>query len=243
MAAYRKYMFDLDFGMPAQAARSAEAEEPDEDDGAEAEPEQPPEPPPPTFSLEELAFARDAAFEEGRQAGVAEAQERIDHLATNALASLSEQMPLVFRRQEEANESHSRTAARVALAVLKKMLPAACETHAFGEVTRVVEEVVGHLLDEPRIIVKVGEPLVEAVRERLEAVCQAHGFEGRVVVQADARLAPGDCKVEWTDGGAERDQARLMQDIEETVERALAPPERRRAPAAAEDDNAEFAGT
>lgn len=239
MAAYRKYMFDLDFGMPAQPARAAEPEEADAE-GAEAEAEQPDEPPPPTFSLEELAFARDAAFEEGRQAGLAEAQEQTEQLTAAALASLAEQMQTVFRRQDEAHEANSRTAARVALAVLKKMLPAACETHAFGEVTRVVEEVVGHLLDEPRIIVKVAEPLVAAVRERLEAVCQTHGFEGRVVVQADPRLEGGDCRVEWTDGGAERDQARLMAEIEETVERALAPPERR---AQAEAGNAEFAGT
>jgi flagellar assembly protein FliH len=125
----------------------------------------------------------------------------------------------------------------VALAVLKKVLPAACELHAFDEVTRVVEEVVGHLLDEPRIIVKTAEPLVEAVRERLEAVCASHGFEGRVVVQADARLSPGDCRVEWADGGAERDQARLMADIEATIERSLAPPERR------VEEHEEFAGT
>lgn len=240
MAAFRKYMFDLDFGQPSRAAQAAAAAAAEAEEEADAEPE-PDEPPPPTFSLEELSFARDAAFEEGRQSGLAEAQEQTERQTAEALASLSEQIQAVFQRQEDANEAHSRTAARVALAVLKKMLPAAAEAHAFGEVTRVVEEVVGHLLDEPRIIVKVAEPLVEAVRERLEAVCQAHGFEGRVVVQADGRLIAGDCKVEWTDGGAERDQVRLMQEIEETLERALAPPEHRAL--AAETQNDEFAGT
>lgn len=233
MASYRKYMFDLDFDHPSPRAPVAEQVEADE-------PEEPPEPeppPPPMFSEEELAFARDAAFEEGRQAGEAEAQQRTERLAANALNALSDQMSGLFRQQEEANDANARTAVRVALAVLQKVLPAACEQYGFAEVTRVVEEVVGHLLDEPRIIVKVAEPLVEPVRERLEAVCQAHGFEGRVVVQPDPRLNPGDCRVEWTDGGAERDQARLMQEIEATIERSLAPPERR-------VENAdEFAGT
>lgn len=235
MASYRKYMFDLDFDQPAPRAQvvEAEPEEPEED---EAEPEPPP---PPTFSEEELALARDAAFEEGRQAGFAEASEQIERLTQAALAALSDQMATVFRQQDEAHEANSRAAVQVALAVLHKMLPAACETHAFAEVTRVVEEVVGHILDEPRIIVKVAEPLVAGVREKLEAATQAHGFEGRVVVQADPRLNVGDCRVEWTDGGAERDQARLWSEIETTVARALAPPERRVEPAAAGD----FAGT
>lgn len=234
--AYRKYMFDLDFDHPAAPAPPVEAAHPDEEEPEEVVVED--LPPPPMFSEEELALARDSAFEEGRQAGLAEALEQSERLTAMALTQLSDQMQTVFRQQEEANDANGRNAARVALAVLKKVLPATCEAHAFDEVTRVVEEVVGHILDEPRIIVKVADPLVEAVRERLEAVCEAHGFEGRVVVQADGRLTPGDCRVEWTDGGAERDQARLMQEVEATVERSLAPPERR-----PQSTDAEFAGT
>lgn len=225
MASYRKYMFDLDFDHPHPRAAVVEAMQP-----AEAEPAQPPEPepePPPMFSEEELALARDAAFAEGRQAGMAEIQRQTERLTANALIALVDQIGTLQRQQDEAQEANSRAAVRVAQAVLKKVLPATCEAHAFEEVTRVVEQVVEHILDEPRIIVKVAEPLVDSVRERLEAVCQSHGFEGRVVVQADARLSVGDCRVEWTDGGAERDQARLMQEIDATVERALAPPERR----------------
>ncbi|HSV29958.1 MAG TPA: FliH/SctL family protein [Candidatus Omnitrophota bacterium] len=218
----RKYMFDLDFDHPNGAPKAVEPA------AAPAVEELPPEPepePPPMFSEEELAIARDSAFEEGRQAGLAEAAEATERMIAQALGTIAGQMDAIFRAQEEANDDNARTAARVGLAVVKKMLPAACAKHAFDEVAQVVEEVIGHILDEPRIIVRVGDGLVEPVRERLEAVAQSHGFEGRVVVQADPRLVAGDCRVEWTDGGAERDQARLMQEIEAAVERALAPAE------------------
>lgn len=219
----RKYMFDLDFDhpQPAKSAQPAESELPDE-------PEPEPEPPPPMFSEEDLLLTREAAFVEGRQAGLDEAAAATERMLAGALVALTQQMDTVFRQQDEANDTNARSAVRVAMSVLRKMLPAACEAHAFEEVTRVVEEVVGHVLDEPRIIVRVAAPLVEGVRERLEAAVQGRGFEGRVVVQADDRLPLGDCRVEWTDGGAERDQARLLADIETTVEHALAPPERRR---------------
>lgn len=220
----RKYMFDLDFDrpQPAQTAHHrAEEEEPEEELEDEAEP------PPPMFSEEDLLLTRESAFNEGREAGLEEAGAATERLLASALATLTQQMDGVSRQQDDANDTNARAAVRVAMAVLKKMLPAACERHAFDEVTRVVEEVVGHVLDEPRIIVRVAAPLVDGVRTQLEAVVQGRGFEGRVVVQADDRLPLGDCRVEWTDGGAERDQARLMADIEAAVERALAPPERR----------------
>lgn len=216
MAKLQKYMFDLDFGHPAPAAAEAAAAEPEP-----AVPEEPEPPPPPTFSEEELAIARDAAFAEGMEAGRAEAMETLEQAIASALTAITGHMDALFRRQEEANDANARNAARVAMAVLHKILPAACEKHAFDEVAKVVEEVVGHILDEPRIIVRLAAALVDPVKERLEAVALAHGFEGRVVVQADPRLAAGDCRVEWTDGGAERDQARLMQEIEAAVARAL----------------------
>lgn len=232
----RRFTFDYDFDAPARLpvmdedvvnAAVAAAEE------ASAEPE----PPPPTFSEEDLLLTRASAFEEGRQSGFTEASETIEQAIAATLQSVSNHMERVSRQQEEANDINSRTAVRVAVAVLRKVLPAACELHAFEEVTRVVEEVIGHILDEPRIIVRVAAELVEPVRGRLEMVAEAQGFEGRVVVQADPRLKAGDCRVEWTDGGAERDQTRLINDIEAAVERALAPPERRMAPAA--EDGAE----
>ncbi|MBI2239734.1 MAG: flagellar assembly protein FliH [Magnetospirillum gryphiswaldense] len=220
--AERKYMFDLDFDRPhPEKPAPAEME-------VEHEPEPEPEPPPPMFSEEELLLTREAAYAEGHEAGMAEASAATERALAVAVSTLTQQMEQVHRQQEEANDANARAAVRVAMSILKKMLPAACEAHAFEEVTRVVEEVVGHVLDEPRIIVRVAAPLVDGVREQLEAVVQGRGFEGRVVVQADDRLDLGDCRVEWTDGGAERDQARLMADIEAAVEHALAPPERRR---------------
>lgn len=223
MAKPHKYMFDLDFDPPVPHA--PKAKEP----AHVEEPAEPALPPSPTFTEDELQVARDAAYEQGRQAGIAEAAASTERSLAEAMVALSNRVAELRAAEQQSAEGNLRTAVRVSMAVLKKMLPAACEAHAFGEVTHVVEECVGHILDEPRIIVRVSPALVEPVRERLEAVAVDQGFEGRVVVQAHQGLPPGDARVEWTDGGAERDQARLMRDIDEAVERSLAPPEYRAA--------------
>ncbi|RAU22763.1 flagellar assembly protein FliH [Paramagnetospirillum kuznetsovii] len=220
--AYKKYMFDLDFGPPSTRAKAAETAMPEQDD--EAEPEAPP---PPTFTEEDLQVVREAAYEEGHGAGIAEATASAEAQLAEAMTRLTGAVEGLRDAQEHSADEAQRVAARVAMAVLKKVLPAACEEHAFEEVVRTVQECFGQVLDEPRIIVRTDAELVDPVRERLETVAVMHGFEGRVVVQADPRLERGDCRVEWADGGAERDQARLIADIEAAVERSLAPPERR----------------
>jgi len=219
--AYRKYMFDLDFTPAHERPKVAEREEAVQDE-PEAE-----APPAPTFTEEDLQVVREAAYEEGHQHGLTEAAETTERRMSEAMTRVAEGLASLGQAQEDAADINQRVAARVAMAVLKKVLPAACEANAFEEVVRTVLDCFAHVLDEPRIIVKVEAGLVDSVRERLEGEASHHGFEGRVVVQPDPRLPPGDCKVEWTDGGAERDQARLVADIEAVVERALAPPERR----------------
>lgn len=218
--AYKKYMFDLDFGPPSTRPKPPQEEE------IEHEPE-PDIPPPPTFSEEDLQVVREAAYEEGHRNGLSEASETIENQMAVAMTRLAEAVASLHQAQEEAADTNQRVAARVAMAVLKKVLPGACEQNAFEEVIRTVQECFAHVLDEPRIMVRVEQDLVDPVRDRLEAVAGMHGFEGRIVVQPDPRLALGDCRVEWTDGGAERDQARLIADIEAAVERSVALPEGR----------------
>jgi flagellar assembly protein FliH len=215
-------MFDLDFGPPS-AKRPAAVEVED----VMAEEPEPDLPPPPTFTEEDLQVVREAAYEEGHRNGLTEADETQQALLAAAMERVSNAMADLNAAQAEANEENQKIAARVAMAVLKKALPAACEEHAFDEIVRTVHECLGQVLDEPRIIVRVDSSLVDPVRERLEHSAIEHGFEGRVMVQADPRVTIGDCRVEWADGGAERDQARLIIDIEAAVNRALAPPDHR----------------
>ena len=48
------------------------------------------------------------------------------------------------------------------------------------------------------------------------------GFEGRLSVQPDASVARGDCRIEWADGGVNRDTATTLAAIEDVVGRYIA---------------------
>ncbi len=174
------------------------------------------------FSEEELNLAREAAFDEGRGKGFTEGQEDAGLRIAQAIEALIASLPSLSQEQDRANEIILKDAVKLAIAVVKRALPAMAETHAFDEVSKVVADLVPHLLDEPRIIVRVALPLVESIRAHLEQLANQAGFEGRIVVQEDERVALGDCKLEWADGGGERDLGRLMADMDQIVERALA---------------------
>ena len=54
---------------------------------------------------------------------------------------------------------------------------------------------------------RVNDALYAAAREKLDDIVRARSFEGRLVVLAEPDIAVGDCRIEWADGGINRDSA------------------------------------
>ena len=221
MAKLQKYLFDLDFDAPEGPPHLGdEFAAPPEEAMIEIEEA----PPPPTFSEEELLLARDQAYLAGRQEALREAEAATERLAASALAALSERLTELVAGQQAAHEAGLRDAIAVALAVARKLLSEFARRHGLDEIEGVMAECLSHLDRDLRITVRVNPLQVDAVKAHAAQVAAGAAFEGKLHCTADPRVAPGDCRIEWGDGGAERDQARIWAEIEAVVERALTPP-------------------
>ncbi len=210
--------FDPDYDPDADHSYDYDGEEGEVEEEIEEE-EAPP--PPPTFSEEEVLAAQQTAFEEGKTAGLQEANAQFEHLIATALTQISQAMPQAFETHMNAQEDHEAHALSVATAVAHKVLPAYAEKHGLEEIIHVVSQCLEPLRSEPRLIVKVHDSLREEVHERLSKLADEIGFDGRVVVMGQEEIVPGDCRVEWSEGGAERKLENLWQLIDEIIERNL----------------------
>ncbi len=221
MAKLQKFLFDLDFDAPPpKAVPDADL---DEDlSFAEAdEPPPPPPPPPPTFSEEDLMVARAQATEAGREAGRLEAETATERLLAASLQTIGEMLRDLQTQQAAANEDRMRDSVSVALAVVRKLQPEMSRENALDEIAAVIRECLTHIEDDVRVTVRVNAAHIEAIRQYGRQAAETTGFEGKLIYTADPRIEPGDCRVEWGDGGMERDQARLWTEIDATIARAL----------------------
>jgi flagellar assembly protein FliH len=73
----------------------------------------------------------------------------------------------------------------------------------------------------PHIAVRVNEGLYAAAREKVDDIARAHGFAGRLVVLGEPNIAVGDCRIEWADGGVNRDPGAADRAIGEAVARYI----------------------
>jgi flagellar assembly protein FliH len=122
---------------------------------------------------------------------------------------------------EAEQEALTQEMAKAVATMARKLLPAFARKHGVAEIEGLVAECLGRLHEEPRIVVRVNDEVLDPVRQRLDALAATLGFAGRFVLLAADDIAPGDARVEWADGGVERDTARGWQEIETAVQRFI----------------------
>jgi flagellar assembly protein FliH len=208
----QKFLFDTCFDQPP-APRTAPAK-----------PVEPVEPVEPTYTRSELDAARAAGIAEGRAAEAAEATRSTEAVIVSTLAAISRDVAALIDMRAALAGELQRDAVAVIRTVLQKAVPALCRKHPLVEIDALVADCLRESLAEPRIVLRVAETAFDAVQRRLAGLAAAAGYPGKLVLLADAALGPGDCRVEWADGGAERDLPRLLRDIDAALVRALDTP-------------------
>jgi flagellar assembly protein FliH len=209
MSAPHKFLFDQSFDLP-DAPRAGGARR--------AAPSPPPEP---TFSRAELEAVHQEGVEAGRAAALAEAARSTEARIAESLSSVAADIgELLAARQRYADEAQ-RSACEVMAILLHKAVPALSRKAPLAELEALLSDCLREAFDEPRLVLRVADALFEPLQQRLGAITTAAGFAGKVVLLADETLGSGDARVEWAEGGAERDTRRLMRDIDEALARAL----------------------
>ena len=71
------------------------------------------------------------------------------------------------------------------------------------------------------MVVRVNDALHETAREKLDEIVRRCSPDTRLVVLAEPEIALGDCRIEWADGGIDRDSAAIAAAIDEAVARYI----------------------
>ena len=202
MPSISKFLFDTDLGK----AKGAPA----------------PKPIRRNFTAAEVEAEKAKAFAEGHAKGVADSAQDATARAAAAFQSIQTQLGDVIKQVDAQHAAMDKAAIAAAIAMTRKLLPALARREAMGEIEALVTECLGRMHDAPKIVVRLNDMHVESFRQRIDAIATATGFSGRVAVVADPALAPEDARVEWADGGVERNSAQIWKDIEAAIQRYVA---------------------
>lgn len=202
MVAISKFLFDTDFdASEGGAARAA------------------PKPESRKYTASEVEAARAAGHAAGHSAGRAEAEQEAARRTADALDVVGKRLGEMLTEATRRHQSETREAVQIAAEIVRRLLPALGKRETMNEVEALIADCLSRLHDEPRLVVRVADDLLEPVRQRIDVLAAASGFSGRTILLADGALKPGDARVEWADGGVDRDVSAVWREVDGAIQR------------------------
>ena len=196
-APMRKFMFDHSF-----------------DDGARAPVR---DRRPVTLSPDQLDALKKEIYEAGYAAGKKAGADDQSQRLNATLSHVGTQLARLIKNAEAARYEQEERVRTAVLAVARKVLPDFSRRHGLQEIQAVVAGIVGEMTGEPRFVVRVHESQFEPIDTALKEIAEKHGYGGKAVLVADASIPQDDCRIEWADGGIERNLEVLWQSIGRTL--------------------------
>jgi flagellar assembly protein FliH len=191
----RKYFFDLNKF--------------DEPDMVEVEVEAPP--PPPMFSLDELGHAKEVSFEEGRRAGLAEAEISRGNYIAHQMNEIAQSIGQLFDQEQYRQAQFEREVLSVAESAMQALFPALTRSHALAEIKDMIRDVLKREITAPHISIEVPMDDAEHIQNYVDQIKLDN--KGIITVKADPNLSAGNCRILWKDGGAIRDHNAISREI------------------------------
>ena len=192
-AAPAKYLFDNDFG-PNRDVK-------------------------PSISLAEHAQNLKEAEATGHSRGFAEAKVETEQRTIATLERIAVLLKALDRSLTAVEARIETEAVAVAVAVARKLAPALIGREPLAEIATLATDCFRQLVASPHVVVHVNDELHASAHKALEEIVLRLASESRLVVLGDPDIKPGDCRIEWADGGIVRDSAATAAAIEQVVAR------------------------
>lgn len=188
------------------------------------------------LSQKKLDEMRATVFAEGQEAGRTEVLEGLQQSCENLLQNIFSATQKLADRQDEQVALMHKEAAKLAYAIIEKLAPALVEKTPLAEIEILVNQCLENSPLEPRLVIRVDEAILPTLQDKLEEMKIASGYAGQVILISETMAHVSDCRVEWANGGVERDFNGLMSTIENTIQLFIDAPETLNSPESSQID-------
>lgn len=168
-------------------------------------------PPPPTFSLDDMGVAKEISFEDGRQAGLAEAETLRAQYIAEQLHKIAMQTQELVKAEEFRNATFEREVLSLVHTIIETTFPHLAKTHGIHDIKAMITDVLSREIKSPHIVIETPIDDAEDIQNFIDSLQLDQ--EATITIRADPNLSAGTCKILWREGGAVRDHAAIAKSV------------------------------
>lgn len=178
-----------------------------------------------SLSQSKMEEIRAAAFNQGQEAGRIEALDSLEQNCNDLLENILTAAQNLAARQDEQIALMNKETAKLAFSIIEKLAPALVVKTPLAEIELLVNQCLKNSPLEPRLVIRVDEGILPGLQDKLDDMKRTHGFPGQVILISSPMAHISDCRVEWANGGVDRDFDSLMETIKNTIQLFINAPE------------------
>lgn len=173
-----------------------------------------------TYSEEELEERVRLAEERGYENGFKAADDGIEAKNTKLWEEINTRlMMLAAGSGDRENELESQMLEIVRTAI-HKIIPTLEAEKSVEIVNNFLNNNFARFKEEDRLAFYFHPETIGAVQENIARLANVHDFEGKISLHKDASIGVADCRIEWENGGVERNSDKMLEKIDKTLEEA-----------------------
>lgn len=181
----------------------------------------------PTFTKEELAAAKQKAFQKGKQEGIDETNASIQKRTADLLGQILQNYSPLLMQEDERAKLYETEALRLTSHIFETLYPTLKDHIGYAELHDIIQSIMQTQDTQSHIAIHVNPDMVAQVTSALETATQNSVTYSHVkkdfVVTGDETLDLHAVTMGWKDGGATYDLDALAQKIKEALHERLAP--------------------
>ncbi|MEP1443945.1 MAG: FliH/SctL family protein [Hyphomicrobiales bacterium] len=180
------------------------------------------EKPIPTVLLPDHELALKEAEERGRLIGLEEGKAGEEARLANEARRVADAAAAILAAIDGDRTQLERDSAALAFSIGKKLAGEALSRFPLDNIEALISECLGPLRTTPHLVVRLHEKDAAAITDTVGKFARESGFDGRFVVLGEPDFTPGDCRIEWADGGIIRNLDTVETEIETSFQRYFA---------------------
>ncbi len=178
-----------------------------------------PEPEPiKTYTEEELAEQVRIAEQNGYEKGFKSSQCDIDAASVNVLNEINNRLLQLITDEQKQNSEMEKQSLDLVLSIVRKLVPSLLADEAKNIVNKFIADNFNNFKNEAKLSFYIHPDIISCVQKNIANLANRHDFEGKIALHKDNNLGISDCRIEWENGGVERNAGHLVGKIETMLE-------------------------
>lgn len=171
-----------------------------------------------SYSQDELDAAVKAAEERAYEKGFKSASGETEQQQHDLLNDINGRLMTLLSEREEVEKNVETDTLRFVADVVRKILPSMEKEQATAEVSKFLTDNFSNFRREISLSFSFNPEVISAMPELISKLADRNDFEGKIAVHKDASLGLSDCRVEWQNGGVERNTHKMLEKIDDLLD-------------------------